>query len=129
MRDKLVESLRAALADKRGFVLFSAMPQGGLTTTTTVALRTMDLYMRDFVAVEDPADPEPAVENVEIVPCDIAGGESPAKLLPKLIRKDPNVIVMRDLVDADTVRMLSEEARDERLIVGTEDSPHGFVFR
>lgn len=119
MRDKMQEQLKEILAQENGFVLLSAMPGGGLSTALHGALRATDRLMRDFVAVEDEADKEQEVENVEITTYNAAGGETPDSVLPKLIRKEPNVIVCRDLPNAETVRILGQEASDNRLIVST----------
>jgi len=119
MRDKMQEQLKELLGQENGFVLLSAMPSGGLSTILHAALRATDRLMRDFVAVEDEADQEQEVENVEITTYNAAGGETPDSVLPKLIRKEPNVIVCRDLPNAETVRILGQEAADNRLIIST----------
>ncbi len=43
--------------------------------------------MRDFVTVEDVADPQADIENVPQNFYDAAKGESPSKLIPSLSRK------------------------------------------
>jgi len=119
IREKVQEQLKEILARRQGFVLISAMPSGGLTTATYAVLRATDRYIRDFAAVEDEAHPEEEVENVEVTTYNGPAGETPATVLPKLIRKEPNVIVVRDLPNAETVRILCNEAVDGRLILST----------
>jgi type II secretory ATPase GspE/PulE/Tfp pilus assembly ATPase PilB-like protein len=120
MRAKLQEQLRELVARPRGFVLLSAPPGGGLRTTTAVILHDMDRFVREFMAVEDEANRYHEVENVPVRTYKSAEGESPADLLPKLFREDPQVVVVRDLVDAKTVSVLCREtAVEDRLMFGT----------
>ena len=53
MREKMQEQLTELLQRPKGFVLFSALPAGGLRTTIDVVLHGMDRFLREFVAVEE----------------------------------------------------------------------------
>ena len=120
MRAKMQEQLKEILARPKGFVLLSAIPTGGLRTTTKVALFGMDRFVREFVAVEDEANRYDDVENIAVTTYRSADGQTPADILPKIFRQQPNVIVVRDLVNAKTVKMLCEEiAAEGRLVVST----------
>ena len=117
MRDKHQERMKELLATEKGMLLFCSLPAGGLTTTVTVALRNSDRYMRDFVGVLEKSSKEPHVENVEYTTFDPSKGESPQGRLPALIRKQPNVLVIYDLPNAETVNILCEAACDDKLII------------
>jgi type II secretory ATPase GspE/PulE/Tfp pilus assembly ATPase PilB-like protein len=120
MRAKMQEQLKAVLGQSKGFVLLSAIPAGGLRSTTKVLQLEMDRFMREFIAVEDEGNRYDEVENVPVTTYKAAAGESPAKILPKLFRDDPNVIVVRDLVSAETVSCLCGEiAGEDRLVIST----------
>ncbi len=117
MRAKMQEQLLEVLGRQSGFFLVSAMPAGGLTTTFDILLDSTDRYMRNFVSVEDAAKPERELENVPITKYDTTAGETPDSVLPKLIRTYPDVIVVRDLVNAETVDILYEQVKDENRLV------------
>lgn len=119
MRDKLREQLLELLNDKQGFVLISAPPRAGLTTTFNAAISSADRYVRAWVAVEDATAGETEIENVPVTPYDPTKGETPDAILPRLIRTYPDVIVMRNLVNAETVNLLCEQYEQNRLIVGS----------
>jgi len=119
MRAKMQEMLRELLDLKQGFLLFSAMPGAGLRSTTHVVIRNMDRFTREFMAVEEETKRYQEVENCPVTTYKAADGQTPASVLPKVIRAMPNVIVVRDLVDAETVAMLCREIPEERLIIGT----------
>ena len=116
VRTKVQEQFREVLGAPHGLVLFSAIPDGGLRTTMDVALRSCDRFTREFVAVEEAGNRYLEVENVPVTVYNVAEGGSPEEELPKLIRTQPNVIVVRDLVNARTASILCEEAAGERLI-------------
>ena len=69
-----------------------------------------------MVVVEDSAHREREVDNAPVTTYNAAAGETPMTVLPKLARAYPNVYVVRDLVDADTVKFLCGETQEERLV-------------
>ena len=120
MRDKMQEQFTELLNRPKGLVLFSALPAGGMRTTLDVVLRGMDRFLREFVAVEDEANRYTAVENVPVTTYKASAGESPASILVKLFRKEPNVVVVRDLVDGQTVSVLCRETvQNDRVMIGS----------
>jgi type II secretory ATPase GspE/PulE/Tfp pilus assembly ATPase PilB-like protein len=119
MRTKLQEQLSGLLGAQAGFVLLSAIPEGGLRSSTDVILRSLDRFTREFVAVEEERSRYPEVENIPVTTYKAADGQSPVDVLPSLFRKEPNVAVVRDLVDAKTVSMLCQELAKNRLLIGT----------
>ncbi len=47
-------------------------------------------------------------------------GQSPADILPRVFRSQPNVVVVRDLVNAKTVKLICEEVETEgRMVIST----------
>jgi type II secretory ATPase GspE/PulE/Tfp pilus assembly ATPase PilB-like protein len=118
VRTKMQEQFKEVLGTHNGFVLFSAIPDGGLRTTMDVALRSCDRFTREFVAVEDEGDRYQEVENIPVTMYNGLEGMSPADELPKLLRTQPNVVIVRDLANAQTVSILCQEAAGDRLIIG-----------
>ncbi|MEX0585977.1 MAG: ATPase, T2SS/T4P/T4SS family [Pirellulales bacterium] len=120
MRQPIREKLEQLLGAKRGLVIFSALPQGGLTTTLFVALSNTDRLMREFIAVEDADWPEPEVENVPVkARYRSSAGETPAKLLPDLILTYPDVLVVTHLADTQTATILAQQVEENRLVITT----------
>ena len=119
MRTKLQEELRQSLELPQGFVLLSALPGGGLRSTTDVVLRACDRFTREFAAVEEETNRYEEVENVPVTTYKAADGQSPADVLPKFFRTEPQVAVVRDLVDGETVSLMCEEIAENRLMIGT----------
>jgi type II secretory ATPase GspE/PulE/Tfp pilus assembly ATPase PilB-like protein len=73
--------------------------------------------LRDFVSIESEQHREREIENIDITTYNAAAGETPATILPKLIRKYPNVYVLRDFSDVEAVKLLLKEIDEDRLVV------------
>lgn len=120
VRPKLQEVLSEQLKAKKGLVVFSTIPGGGLRTTTHAAIMSCDRLMREFIAIEAVDKSYEEVENVPVRTYDPSAGESPTNLLPKIFREDPQAIIVRDLPNAETLTMMNEEIQDEnRLFIST----------
>lgn len=109
MRDKVRQRLKEQLDADKGFIIVSAPPGGGLTTTWNMTLETADRLMRDFVATEDKDNKEDDIINVTPQYYDRAAGQSPADLLPAMILKEPDVLVVPELTNAETIQILCEQ--------------------
>lgn len=117
MREAVQNKWGELLAADQGLVVLATMPGGGLTTITNVSLEETDRLMRDFIAIEDVNDPEREIQNIAVHTYDSKAGETPATLMPQLIRKYPNVYICRDFVDAESAKLLLNEVKDEKLVV------------
>jgi type II secretory ATPase GspE/PulE/Tfp pilus assembly ATPase PilB-like protein len=117
MREKLREQLQEVLAEHAGLVLFSAPPGGGLKTTVSAAMGSMDRYMRSFALIEDVRRPCPEVDNVPVTTFDAANGQTPATVLPKLLRLYPEVVCIREVTDGETANILCAQPAESRMVV------------
>ncbi|OHB72580.1 MAG: hypothetical protein A2V70_19220 [Planctomycetes bacterium RBG_13_63_9] len=117
MRPKMQEQLHGLLYLEKGFVLFSAMPGAGLRTTADVVIHHTDRFTREFIAVEAENKRYEEIENCPVFL--YLDGQSPTTVLPKVFRYEPEVIIVRDLVDGETVSMLCREISQNRLILST----------
>lgn len=119
MQPAMTERVKELMARPSGLLLITGLPQGGLTTTLRQALRSTDRYMRDFVELEPKGSREPEVENVERVEYDTAKGHTPAKALPSVLLKEPDVLIIRDMSDKESVHALCEAVTTGKLGIGT----------
>jgi len=108
------------LAEPKGLVVVAAMPESGLTTLTDITLMETDRLLRDFAAIEEVHHREREIENIDVTTYDAAKGETAASVIPTLIRKYPNVYVIRDFSDQEAAKLLINEVRDDdRLVITT----------
>jgi len=119
MREAMQTQLKELMGAKQGFLLFSSPPACGLTTTLHIALSSTDRLMREVVSIEDEAKREEEVDNITPSTYNAAAGESPADLLPKVLRNEPEFIIVPQLHNAETVKILSGEAINGRLVLAT----------
>ena len=119
MRDGLQEKWGEMMGTNQGLLILSTMPGGGLTTMTDVSLEETDRLMRDFAAIEDVNHREREIQNISVTTYDSEAGETPATILPKLVRNYPDVYVCRDMVNAETAEILFNEVKDEDVVITT----------
>jgi type II secretory ATPase GspE/PulE/Tfp pilus assembly ATPase PilB-like protein len=119
MRQKIGEQWSALMARDKGMLIIAGLPEGGVTTLTDVSLMETDRLLRDFAAIEEEQHRERDIENIEVTTYSAAKGESPFTILPALIRKYPNVYVLREFTDPEAAKSLLNEVRDEERLVVT----------
>jgi type II secretory ATPase GspE/PulE/Tfp pilus assembly ATPase PilB-like protein len=131
MRPKMQEQLKELMHEQTGLLVFSAPQGAGLRTTMNVVLRTADRFMREFAAVEEENNRFEAVENVPVTTYSAAGGQSPASVLQAVFHREPHVFVLRDFVNADSGKMVLQQAEENRLCITTARAKDGVeaVFR
>lgn len=116
LRQKLHDDVQAAMNATKGLVLIAAPPGGGLTSLTSVCLAAVDRFTRSAMAVEDLRNKDLEVENIPVTTYDSLEKETPAAKLPQVIRQFPDVLVVPEYTDSETLTILCGEA-DERLVV------------
>ncbi len=117
IRPKVAEQLREILHRPSGFVLLSAPPGHGMRTLCTTVLQVMDRFTRDFISVEDELNRYETVENVQVKTYNSSLGHTPASILREVFLLEPGVVIIRDLLDADTVHKMCQEVDNERMLL------------
>ncbi len=118
MRQQLREKWVEVMGVDQGVIVFSALPEGGLSTLCDVGLLETDRLMRDFFSIEETHDRQRDIENIAAHYYDAKAGESPSTLVRTLSLKYPDVYVVRDLVNEESAKQLmTEVTEEERLLV------------
>ena len=117
MREGLQKQWAELMGAESGLLIFSSLPGGGLTTMMNVSLEETDRLMRDFAAIEEVSNREHDLQNISVTTYDASKGETPATIIPTLIRTYPNVYVLRDMTDVEAAKLLFKEVQDEHLVV------------
>jgi type II secretory ATPase GspE/PulE/Tfp pilus assembly ATPase PilB-like protein len=112
------EKLKAIVDEKRGFVVVSAPPGGGLTSLVAATASSVDRFMRSVSGIEDVTAQEIVVENVQITTYDPRKQETIATILPAMSRQYPDAYVVGELNDGPSVAMLCDEIAEDRLVIG-----------
>lgn len=100
MRDAMQESFRGLLNGDKGIVLISGPAGQGLPTTWRISLESADKFVRDFVSLENKADPDPEIINVFQNLFEIGVGDTPDVQFEKILLRQPDVLVMPSLISS-----------------------------
>jgi type II secretory ATPase GspE/PulE/Tfp pilus assembly ATPase PilB-like protein len=119
MRPKVQEQLKELMHRDAGVLLFSAPPGMGLRTTMNVVLRSADRFSSEFAAVEEEHNRYEEVENVPVTTYNAAAGQTPVSILKAFFHQEPHKVVIRDLVNAETLQMCLDEVANNRLFLTT----------
>jgi len=118
MSTAMQEKLKTIVDEKRGFIVVSAPPGGGLSTLVAATITAVDRFMRTVTGIEEAGAQELTVENVTVKTFDPAKQETLATILPVLSRQYPDVYVVPELPDGPAVAGLCQEVAEERLVIG-----------
>lgn len=120
MRAELRDKVKGLVNAKKGMVVFSAPPANGLKSMMNIVARTADRFTRDFATVEDEMNPYQEIENVTLTRYNSARGETPMNALGDVFFREPQVVLIRDLVNKDTLEYCCREIEENgRLIITT----------
>ena len=114
-----LSKVRNALALPEGVMIISAPVANGMRSSTNVFLRIADRYVRDYVTVEDEQNKYEGVENLPPTFYDSAKGETPMTVLPDVFFKEPQVLLLRDMINLETLERCCKETENARLIITT----------
>lgn len=112
MRDKMRDQYKQLINERQGLIIISAPPSGGLTTSWKVGLEAADRFVRDFISVEDKKSADDEIINVTQNFYDAAADEGPNAKLPGLLLKEPDVLVVPEIANAETAAMLCEQVNN-----------------
>lgn len=120
MRPKMQEQYLEALGQHSGLVLLAAPPANGLRTSMALTLRGLDRFMREFVSVEDESNRYEPVENVPVMAYKPEEKNNLTRFLDDVFHREPNVVVIRDLVDAKMLEQMFEQINENsRMFMST----------
>ena len=77
--------------------------------------KTCDRYMRDFTSYQDVTKVEQVADNIEIEKYDTTKDSIKDKLAT-LFRKDPDVVIVHDLIDKEIAELVCERAASDKLV-------------
>lgn len=112
-----MKELQKAAKRPHGMILVCGPTGSGKTTTLYAVLKYIDSPQKNFVTVEDPVEfLLPGVNQVNVLP-DI--GLTYAAALRSILRQDPNVIMVGEIRDLETVDIAIKAALTGHLVLST----------
>lgn len=112
-----LEEIRKAATRQHGMILISGPTGCGKTTTLYSILQHVNSTEKNIVTVEDPV--EYLIEGINQVTARFDIGLTFANALRSILRQDPNVIMIGEIRDFDTVDIAIKAALTGHLVLST----------
>ena len=117
MDERMINTMQEVINSPHG-VFFSTGPTGsGKTTTLYAALMRANRSERNVITVEDPI--EYRLTGIAQLPVGRKKGMNFASGLRSILRQDPDVIMVGEVRDEETARMVVEAAQTGHLVLST----------
>lgn len=113
----MLASLRSMMKRTHGVLLVTGPTGSGKTSTLYAALAEMDARGRNIVTLEDPI--ERRLDGVTQVQVNRRGGTTFARALRAVLRQDPDIILVGELRDRETVETALAAALTGHLVLAT----------
>jgi type IV pilus assembly protein PilB len=117
MQQAMLAEMRALLKRAHGVLLVTGPTGSGKTSTLYAALAEMDAQRKNIVTLEDPI--ERKLEGVTQVQVNRRGGVTFSRALRAVLRQDPDVILVGELRDRETVETAFAAALTGHLVLST----------
>lgn len=109
-----LEIVQATKEESKGLILLTAPPNEGLTTTIYSFVRNHDRFLQNVQTIE----PEIELELDNVTQQVLAPGDSTnfAERLMKVVRSDPDIIVLPDLRDREAAAIAAKAASEKQKV-------------
>ena len=111
------KELEAMIHQPHGMILLTGPTGSGKTTTLYAALSTIDCVSKKVVTIEDPIEYQ--FDRVCQMQVNAKGGLTFATGLRSILRQDPDVIMVGEIRDLDTLDMAIHSALTGHLVLST----------
>lgn len=126
---KIEKQILKVLEQPSGLFVISGPTGSGKTTTLYTALNHLNDARRKIITVEDPVEYDlPGIEQVQV---NLATGADFTTILRATLRHDPDVLMIGEIRDAETVQIACRAALIGRLVLATihASSAHAVIER
>jgi type II secretory ATPase GspE/PulE/Tfp pilus assembly ATPase PilB-like protein len=121
MTETIHRKIRALIAQPNGMLIVTGPSGAGKSTTLDACLYAIDRFTRNVIAVESPV--EFRVENVAHFEIDPKAGQRFATELPRIVRQDPDVILIGEIPDATTAEIACQAVQNGKVVFSSVEAP------
>lgn len=115
--DELLLRFKLLLSKPQGVILLTGPTGSGKTTSLYSALKYLKREEVNIVTIEDPVEYE--LEGINQVPLNEKAGMTFAKALRSILRQDPDIILVGEIRDEQTLETAFRSAQTGHLILST----------
>jgi type II secretory ATPase GspE/PulE/Tfp pilus assembly ATPase PilB-like protein len=112
-----LNTLKNALHIPNGLVLATGPTGSGKTTTLHSLIRQMDCQTKNIVTIEDPI--ERAIPDINQIQVNFDIGITFDSMLRRVLRQDPNVIMVGEIRDSETAELAVKAALTGHILLST----------
>lgn len=112
-----VKAIRTTVAIPHGLFLITGPTGSGKTTTLTAILQEIRSEERKIITIEDPV--EYLIDGTNQIPTNEQIGLTFDSLLRRVVRQDPNVIMVGEIRDSPTAELAVRAAQTGRIVLST----------
>jgi len=117
LRDEGLIDIRKILKTPYGLVLATGPTGSGKTTTLNSMLREMDRESQKIITIEDPI--EYVIDGIDQIQTNESIGLTFATILKRILRQDPNIIMVGEIRDSETAELCIRAALTGHLVLST----------
>ncbi len=117
LRDESLIDIRKILKTPFGLVLSTGPTGSGKTTTLNSMLREMDSASQKIITIEDPI--EYVIDGIDQIQTNDAIGLTFTSILKRILRQDPNIIMVGEIRDRETADLCIRAALTGHLVLST----------
>jgi general secretion pathway protein E len=117
LRDEGLMNIRKILKTPFGLVLATGPTGSGKTTTINSMLREMDRESQKIITIEDPI--EYVIDGIDQIQTNDAIGLTFTTILKRILRQDPNIIMVGEIRDTETADLCVRAALTGHLVLST----------
>ncbi|RKX85907.1 MAG: type II/IV secretion system protein, partial [Spirochaetes bacterium] len=117
LRNESLIDIRKILKTPSGLVLATGPTGSGKTTTLNSMLREMDRESQKIITIEDPI--EYVIDGIDQIQTNEAIGLTFTTILKRILRQDPNIIMVGEIRDSETANLCIRAALTGHLVFST----------
>jgi type IV pilus assembly protein PilB len=114
---KALQDFREAIESPYGMLLVTGPTGSGKTTTLYSAVKEIMTAEQNFVTVEDPVEYQ--LEGINQVQVNVKSGLTFAAALRSILRQDPDVVMIGEIRDTETIDIAVKAALTGHLVLST----------
>lgn len=116
-RKSLFDQFRDVVRKPHGLILVAGPPGSGKSTTLHAGLNELDTDQRNVITIEDPV--EYRTESVTQIEIRTSEGQTFVETLRNVLRQDPDVVMIGEIRDGETVEAACQAAHTGHLVFST----------
>jgi len=117
MEEGVLERYLELMKSPFGMLLCVGPTGSGKTTTLNASIQELDRVTRNVMTIEDPI--EYIIENATQIPINIQAGRTFATGLRSILRQDPDIILVGEIRDQETVEIAMNAALTGHLVLSS----------